>query len=200
MTTYTVLILEKNSVQIKDLVPGTAYLFRVQALSSDGSPGGSSMEEQFETSGTDEDQHGERSTCFCLKNEASLIRVCVFLSRTPHAKQHGSDLWRSRRRSGHVVHCDRGAVPAQTVSIRPPLCCSPCLSVLLISRSFTGFLSHSFAFSFVGPPNGLCIQSLLTSLFLSSFSQLSLSLYLDLCPGAHWGRICVECALSLLNG
>ncbi|XP_036960736.1 ephrin type-A receptor 2 isoform X1 [Acanthopagrus latus] len=50
VTTYTVLILEKNSVQIKDLVPGTAYLFRVQALSSDGSPGGSSMEEQFETS------------------------------------------------------------------------------------------------------------------------------------------------------
>ncbi|XP_067447690.1 ephrin type-A receptor 2 isoform X2 [Thunnus thynnus] len=50
VTTYTVLILEKNSVQISDLAPGTAYLFRVQALSNDGSPGGSSMEEQFETS------------------------------------------------------------------------------------------------------------------------------------------------------
>ncbi|XP_037628893.1 ephrin type-A receptor 2 isoform X1 [Sebastes umbrosus] len=50
VTTYIVLILEKNSVQINDLTPGTAYLFRVQALSSDGSPGGSSMEEQFETS------------------------------------------------------------------------------------------------------------------------------------------------------
>uniref|UniRef100_A0A8C9X0C9 receptor protein-tyrosine kinase n=1 Tax=Sander lucioperca TaxID=283035 RepID=A0A8C9X0C9_SANLU len=50
MTTYIVLILEKNSVQINDLAPGTAYLFRVQALSSDGSPGGSSIEEQFETS------------------------------------------------------------------------------------------------------------------------------------------------------
>uniref|UniRef100_A0A671UK55 receptor protein-tyrosine kinase n=1 Tax=Sparus aurata TaxID=8175 RepID=A0A671UK55_SPAAU len=99
VTTYTVLILEKNSVQIKDLVPGTAYLFRVQALSSDGSPGGSSMEEQFETSGTEGNQHGQRSTCFFLKNETSLIRVCVFLSRTPHAKQHGSDLWRSSRRS-----------------------------------------------------------------------------------------------------
>uniref|UniRef100_A0A671UL86 receptor protein-tyrosine kinase n=1 Tax=Sparus aurata TaxID=8175 RepID=A0A671UL86_SPAAU len=97
VTTYTVLILEKNSVQIKDLVPGTAYLFRVQALSSDGSPGGSSMEEQFETSGTEGNQHGQRSTCFFLKNETSLIRVCVFLSRTPHAKQHGSDLWRSKQ-------------------------------------------------------------------------------------------------------
>uniref|UniRef100_A0A7N9ATF3 receptor protein-tyrosine kinase n=1 Tax=Mastacembelus armatus TaxID=205130 RepID=A0A7N9ATF3_9TELE len=50
VTTYIVFILEKNSVQISDLVPGTAYLFRVQALGSDGSPGGSSMEEQFETS------------------------------------------------------------------------------------------------------------------------------------------------------
>lgn len=50
MTTYIVHILEKNFVQIPDLTPGTVYLFRVQALSSDGSPGGSSMEEQFETS------------------------------------------------------------------------------------------------------------------------------------------------------
>lgn len=49
VTTYTVLLLEKNLVQINELAPGTAYLFRVQALSSDNSPGGSSMEEQFET-------------------------------------------------------------------------------------------------------------------------------------------------------
>lgn len=49
MTTYTVLLLEKNSAQIIELAPGTAYLFKVEALSSDGSPGGSSMEEQFET-------------------------------------------------------------------------------------------------------------------------------------------------------
>lgn len=65
MTTYVVLILEKNSVQIIDLAPGTAYLFRVQALSSDGSPGGSSMEEQFETSieGTEEKNQGKGCTC-----------------------------------------------------------------------------------------------------------------------------------------
>lgn len=61
VTTYVVLILEKSSVQISDLVPSTAYLFRVQALSSDGSPGGSSMEEQFETSaeGREDNQCGE---------------------------------------------------------------------------------------------------------------------------------------------
>ncbi|XP_068453166.1 ephrin type-A receptor 2 isoform X1 [Clinocottus analis] len=50
VTTYIVLLLEKNFVQISDLAPGTAYLFRVQALGSDSSPGGSSIEEQFETS------------------------------------------------------------------------------------------------------------------------------------------------------
>uniref|UniRef100_A0A672YRM7 receptor protein-tyrosine kinase n=1 Tax=Sphaeramia orbicularis TaxID=375764 RepID=A0A672YRM7_9TELE len=44
MKTYTVLILEKNSVQIVDLAPATAYVFRVQAQG-----GSSSLEEQFET-------------------------------------------------------------------------------------------------------------------------------------------------------
>uniref|UniRef100_A0A671UMB2 receptor protein-tyrosine kinase n=1 Tax=Sparus aurata TaxID=8175 RepID=A0A671UMB2_SPAAU len=96
VTTYTVLILEKNSVQIKDLVPGTAYLFRVQALSSDGSPGGSSMEEQFETSGTEGNQHGQRSTCFFLKNETSLIHgFCIFLfrKRNSHTRQGPEDTY-----------------------------------------------------------------------------------------------------------
>lgn len=75
VTTYIVLILEKNSVQISDLTPGTAYLFRVQALSSDGSPGGSSMEEQFETSpeGTEENHHGENVSQTLFKNEISLM-------------------------------------------------------------------------------------------------------------------------------
>ncbi|XP_063319935.1 ephrin type-A receptor 2 isoform X1 [Pelmatolapia mariae] len=48
-TTYTVLTLDKNSAQIKDLAPGTAYLFIVQALGSDDNSEGSRMEEHFET-------------------------------------------------------------------------------------------------------------------------------------------------------
>lgn len=66
VTTYIVLVLEKNFVQISDLVPGTAYLFRVQALSSDSSPGGSSMEEQFETlnEGTEQKPQGKNCMCF----------------------------------------------------------------------------------------------------------------------------------------
>uniref|UniRef100_A0A671ULQ9 receptor protein-tyrosine kinase n=1 Tax=Sparus aurata TaxID=8175 RepID=A0A671ULQ9_SPAAU len=82
VTTYTVLILEKNSVQIKDLVPGTAYLFRVQALSSDGSPGGSSMEEQFETSGTEGNQHGQHGFC-----------IFLFRKRNSHTRQGPEDTY-----------------------------------------------------------------------------------------------------------
>lgn len=50
MTTYTVLILEKDSVQITDLIPDTSYTFRVQVLSPEGSPGSYSAEYEFHTS------------------------------------------------------------------------------------------------------------------------------------------------------
>uniref|UniRef100_A0AAR2J6M4 receptor protein-tyrosine kinase n=1 Tax=Pygocentrus nattereri TaxID=42514 RepID=A0AAR2J6M4_PYGNA len=49
VTTYTVLVLEKNSVQIIDLSPSTVYLFKVQALSPEGNPGSYSMEQEFST-------------------------------------------------------------------------------------------------------------------------------------------------------
>ncbi|KAL6482952.1 hypothetical protein MHYP_G00078240 [Metynnis hypsauchen] len=49
VTTYTVLLLEKNSVQIFDLSPSTVYLFKVQALSPEGNPGSYSMEQEFST-------------------------------------------------------------------------------------------------------------------------------------------------------
>uniref|UniRef100_A0A3Q3MVI1 receptor protein-tyrosine kinase n=1 Tax=Labrus bergylta TaxID=56723 RepID=A0A3Q3MVI1_9LABR len=86
VTTYTVLILEKNSVKINDLSPGTAYLFRVQALGSDGSPGGSSMEEQFETllQGT-EKNHITRASQMC----------CIFFyrKRNSHTRQGPEDTY-----------------------------------------------------------------------------------------------------------
>jgi len=49
VTTYTVLILEKGSVQINDLTPDTTYMFRVQALSPEGHPGSYSVEHEFLT-------------------------------------------------------------------------------------------------------------------------------------------------------
>lgn len=192
-------------MHINDLTPGTAYLFRVQALGSDGSPGGSSMEEQFETSseGTEVNHHEGSFMSFVQEWDFSDVHLSfLYFSRTPYSKQHGSHLRRSSWRRGHVVHSGRGPVPTQTVSNHPPLLLSQ--SFCPVNQSECTLLHwlplSFFCLSFVGPPNGLCIHSLLTSLFLSSFSQLSLSLYLDLCPSTHWGRICVECALSLLNG
>ncbi len=121
-------------------------------------------------------------------------------SRTPYSKQCSSHLRRRSWRGGHVVRSGGGGVPTQTVSCS----LSVCLSVCPVNQSdctLLHWLPLPFScLSFVGPPNGLCIYSLLTSLFLSSFSQLSLSLYLDLCLSSHWGRICVECALLLLSG
>ncbi|XP_037303997.2 ephrin type-A receptor 2a [Pungitius pungitius] len=62
VTTYTVLILEKSSVQINDLTPGTTYMFRVQALSPEGHPGTYSAEYDFVTSPLAESQVQNNST------------------------------------------------------------------------------------------------------------------------------------------
>ncbi|KAM7422756.1 hypothetical protein PAMA_010688 [Pampus argenteus] len=62
VTTYTVLILEKSSVQINDLNPGTTYMFRVQALSPEGNPGSYSTEHEFQTSPLVESQVQNNST------------------------------------------------------------------------------------------------------------------------------------------
>ncbi|XP_044203672.1 ephrin type-A receptor 2a [Thunnus albacares] len=62
VTTYMVLILEKNSVQINDLTPDTTYMFRVQALSPEGNPGSYSTEHEFQTSPLAESQIQNNST------------------------------------------------------------------------------------------------------------------------------------------
>ncbi|CAL8338256.1 unnamed protein product [Merluccius merluccius] len=49
VTMYTVLVLDKSSVQISDLSPATTYVFRVQALSPVGTPGSYSAEYEFQT-------------------------------------------------------------------------------------------------------------------------------------------------------
>ncbi|XP_051280918.1 ephrin type-A receptor 2 isoform X1 [Dicentrarchus labrax] len=100
VTTYIVLILEKNFVQISKLAPGTAYLFRVQALSSDGTPGGSSMEEQFETSL--EERLTQNNTavisCAAVGGAAMLFIVVMVLflrrrKRNSHTRQGPEDTY-----------------------------------------------------------------------------------------------------------
>uniref|UniRef100_A0A8C8DBJ0 receptor protein-tyrosine kinase n=1 Tax=Oncorhynchus tshawytscha TaxID=74940 RepID=A0A8C8DBJ0_ONCTS len=100
VTTYTVLILEKSSVQISELSPATAYLFRVKALSPEGSPGGS-MEDEFET--LPDMPQGNTAVIFgaAVGGAAMLfivvvvllvrkrlypslsLRICIFLSQMP---------------------------------------------------------------------------------------------------------------------
>ncbi|XP_077464571.1 ephrin type-A receptor 2 isoform X1 [Stigmatopora argus] len=100
VTTYTVLNLEKSSVQINDLAPGTAYLFRVQALSSDGSPGGSSVEEQFETSSAEPLTQSNPALLFGVPVACAavlfIVVVVVFLrrrKRNSHTRQGPEDAY-----------------------------------------------------------------------------------------------------------
>jgi len=67
VTTYTVLVLEKNSAKISDLSPSTVYLFKVQALSSEGNSGTYSMEQEFSTLPQGETNH---NACFYIYNYA----------------------------------------------------------------------------------------------------------------------------------
>ncbi|XP_072238096.1 ephrin type-A receptor 2a [Leuresthes tenuis] len=62
VTTYTVLILDKSSVQINDLTPDTTYMFRVQAQGPEGTPGSYSTEHEFNTSPLAEHQIQNKST------------------------------------------------------------------------------------------------------------------------------------------
>ncbi|XP_060931282.1 ephrin type-A receptor 2 isoform X1 [Limanda limanda] len=100
VTTYVVHMLEKNSVQISELAPGTAYLFRVQALSSDGSGGASSIEEQFETSS--EAGHPTPNTAVYLAAAVGgaamlfIVVVVLFLrrrKRNSHTRQGPEDTY-----------------------------------------------------------------------------------------------------------
>ncbi|XP_048096905.1 ephrin type-A receptor 2 [Alosa alosa] len=90
-TTYTVLILENTSVQIPDLAPGTAYLFRVQALNADGTPGTDVMEHEFTTMAEAPNQ-GNTSVILAaaVGGGAMLLIVVVVL------------LVRKRRRGSHT--------------------------------------------------------------------------------------------------
>ncbi|KAM7005684.1 ephrin type-A receptor 2-like isoform 2-T2 [Tautogolabrus adspersus] len=75
VTTYTVLILEKSSVQINDLTPDTSYMFRVQAISPEGNPGSYSTEHEFNTSPLAESQVQNNSTMVM----AAVVGVAVIL-------------------------------------------------------------------------------------------------------------------------
>ncbi|KAG7477590.1 hypothetical protein MATL_G00071210 [Megalops atlanticus] len=101
VTTYTVLVLEKSSVHISDLSPGTVYVFRVQALSPEGNPGSYSMEHEFETL-PELEAHVQTNMPVIMGavvgGGVMLIIVAVILllhrrRRNPHARQGPEDTY-----------------------------------------------------------------------------------------------------------
>nr|XP_020468278.1 ephrin type-A receptor 2 isoform X1 [Monopterus albus] len=100
MHTYSVLVLENTSVQIKNLAPDTAYLIKVQTLGSNSSPGGSSLEEQFETSPGEGLTQSNMAVIFgaTVGGVAILLIVAVVLflrrrKRNSHTRQGPEDTY-----------------------------------------------------------------------------------------------------------
>ncbi|XP_063065031.1 ephrin type-A receptor 2 isoform X1 [Engraulis encrasicolus] len=77
---YTVLMLEQNSVTIPSLDPATAYLFKVQALNTDNSPSSDVMEHEFSTT-TEAPNQGNTSLILAtvMGGGAVLLIVVVVL-------------------------------------------------------------------------------------------------------------------------
>ncbi|KAI3369392.1 hypothetical protein L3Q82_007626 [Scortum barcoo] len=69
VTTYMVLILEKNSVEINNLTPDTTYMVKVQAMSPEGNAGSYSVEHEFHTSPLAESQ---------IQNKSTMVMGAVF--------------------------------------------------------------------------------------------------------------------------
>ncbi|XP_034441565.1 ephrin type-A receptor 2a [Hippoglossus hippoglossus] len=93
VTTYTVVISDRSSVQINDLTPNTTYTFRVQALSPEGNPGSYSTEQEFHTSPIAESQVQSNSTMVM----GAVVGVAVILLVVVAVL-----LLRKRRLSSHV--------------------------------------------------------------------------------------------------
>ncbi|KAG9353135.1 hypothetical protein JZ751_017711 [Albula glossodonta] len=99
VTTYTVLVLEKSSVQISDLAPGTVYVFRVQALSPEGNPGSNSMEREFQTLPEVEVQSSMPVIMGAVVGGGIMLLIVVVIlllhrrRRNPHARQGPEDTY-----------------------------------------------------------------------------------------------------------
>uniref|UniRef100_A0A8C1YGJ2 receptor protein-tyrosine kinase n=1 Tax=Cyprinus carpio TaxID=7962 RepID=A0A8C1YGJ2_CYPCA len=94
VTTYTVLVLEKNSVQISDLSPSTVYLFKVQALSPEGNPGSYSLEQEFSTLPQGEQSQNVRFYEIKIKSVGLLIELFFFYRRrNSHTRQGPEDTY-----------------------------------------------------------------------------------------------------------
>ncbi|XP_026870349.2 ephrin type-A receptor 2 [Electrophorus electricus] len=109
VTTYTVLVLEKNSVHISDLTPSTVYLFKVQALGPEGHPGSHSVEQEFSTLPEVPSSPGNTAVILgaVLGGAAMLFIVAVVL------------LLRKRRRNTHTRQGPEDAYFSSPEQLKP---------------------------------------------------------------------------------
>uniref|UniRef100_A0A8C1ZJE3 receptor protein-tyrosine kinase n=1 Tax=Cyprinus carpio TaxID=7962 RepID=A0A8C1ZJE3_CYPCA len=128
VTTYTVLVLEKNSVQINDLLPGTKYVFRVHTLTAEGHPSSHNAELEFETLPLAESQT-QNSSMVVMGAIAGggvmlLIVVVILLLHKRRLNSHVR-----RRVDGDYFSCPEKLLPLKTY-IDPHTYEDPCAAVL----------------------------------------------------------------------
>ncbi|XP_051997459.1 ephrin type-A receptor 2-like [Xyrauchen texanus] len=128
VTTYTVLVLEKNSVQINDLLPGTKYVFRVHTLTAEGHPSSHNAELEFETLALAESQTQNSSMVVMgaiAGGGVMLLLVVVIL--LVHKRRLNSHV--RRRVDGDYFSCPEKLLPLKTY-IDPHTYEDPCAAVL----------------------------------------------------------------------
>lgn len=120
MTTYTVLILEKNSVQITDLVPDTTYVVRVQVAGREANPASRGAEHDFHTSPLGETMTAAPllPSSTCISNPSPHV-LFIYYSRVPDPEQIHAGDGRRLRHHGDPAGGGGRPVPAQKVGNRP---------------------------------------------------------------------------------
>ncbi|XP_062853520.1 ephrin type-A receptor 2a [Trichomycterus rosablanca] len=128
VTTYTVLRLEKNTVQIKDLLPGTKYVFRVQTLTPDGHPSSQSAEHEFETLPLAESQtQGSSMIVMGAIAGGGVMLLIVVVILFLHKRRLNSHV--RQRTGGDYFSCPDKLQPLKTY-VDPHTYEDPCTAVL----------------------------------------------------------------------
>ncbi|XP_077054166.1 ephrin type-A receptor 2a isoform X2 [Siphateles boraxobius] len=127
VTTYTVLVLEKNSVQINDLLPGTKYVFRVHTLTAEGHPSSHSAELEFETLPLESQTQSSSMVVMGAIAGGGVMLLIVAVILLLHKRRLNSHV--RRRVDGDYFSCPEKLLPLKTY-IDPHTYEDPCAAVL----------------------------------------------------------------------
>ncbi|XP_066519934.1 ephrin type-A receptor 2a isoform X2 [Hoplias malabaricus] len=127
VTTYTVLKLEKNSVQIHDLLPGTKYVFRVQTLTPEGHPSSHSAEHEFETLPLESETQGTSMIAMGAIAGGGVMLLIVGVILFLHKRRLNSHV--RQRTGGDYFACPEKLQPLKTY-VDPHTYEDPCTAIL----------------------------------------------------------------------